>query len=109
LHPNLQELADTNACHMLRAMTDNCAGELEMLQNGYIHFMKCTVIVKLFMYTDVSLWVQLFICPAGWPVGWDCQWLLTGVMPIQVQAVYLLSAFILLTTPPPCLSCWAGG
>ena len=28
-----------------------------------------------------------FICPAGWPVGWD--WLLPGVMPNQVQAHYI--------------------
>ncbi len=32
-------------------------------------------------YTDISFWL---LRQAGWPVGWD--WLLPGVMPIQVQA-----------------------
>ncbi len=39
--------------------------------DGYIHFMKCTHIVEQGMYIDISIWMQLFDCPAGWPVGWD--------------------------------------
>ncbi len=54
--------------------------------DDYVHYMKCTDIVELCTYTDVSFWfqVQLFYCPAGWPVCSD--WLLLGVTPIQVQA-----------------------
>jgi hypothetical protein len=37
--------------------------------DGYIHFMKCTDIIELCTYTDISFRLQLFIRPAGWPVG----------------------------------------
>jgi hypothetical protein len=48
-----------------------------------IYFMKCTDIIELCMYTDVSFWFQLFALPC-WPVGRDLQ--LPGVTPIQAQA-----------------------
>ncbi len=63
-----------------------CSGDV-LCTDDYIHFMKCTVtdIVEWqCMDTDVSFEVQLWICPAGWPVG--RVWLLPGVTPIQVQA-----------------------
>jgi hypothetical protein len=52
--------------------------------DGYIHFMKCTDIAEQGTHNDISFWMQLFILPVCWPVGWD--WLLLGVTPIQVQA-----------------------
>ena len=62
---------------------------------GYIHFMKCTDIVKhgtytvqtlseQGTYTAVSFLFSFFICPAGWPVGRAR--LLPGVTSVQVQA-----------------------
>jgi hypothetical protein len=33
--------------------------------DDYIHFMKCTDIIELCTYTDVSFWFQLFVLP-GW-------------------------------------------
>jgi hypothetical protein len=45
--------------------------------DGYLHFMRCTDIIDLYMYTDVSFWFQLLICPASWPVGRD--WVLPDV------------------------------
>jgi hypothetical protein len=61
-----------------------------------IHFMKCTDIIELCMYTDVSFWFQ--ICPAGWPVG--KVWLLPGVTSFQVQAKWLNQHHPLVFSPP---------
>ena len=33
--------------------------------DGYIHFMKCTDIVEMCTYIDVSFWMQLFDSPGG--------------------------------------------
>ncbi len=45
-----------------------CVARYVQLQctDGYIlHFMKCTYIIELCMYTNISLWFQLFVLP-GW-------------------------------------------
>ena len=39
-----------------------CAADVQCT-DGYIHFMKCTDIVELGTYTDVSFWLQLFDLP----------------------------------------------
>jgi hypothetical protein len=62
-----------------------CVADIQcQCTDGYIHFMKCSGIVEVCTYTDISFWLQLFFSPPGWPVG--CDWLLPGVAPIQVQA-----------------------
>ncbi len=76
---------------------------------GYIHFKKCTDIIELCTYIDVSFWFQLFVLP-GWLACREglaaARW---HTYSSSSTLVYSASAFSLLTTPSPSLSGWAGG
>ncbi len=52
--------------------------------DGYIHFMKCTDIVELGTYTDVSFWLQLFYLPCrlACRLGLAAAWSLFNYYPV---------------------------
>ena len=48
--------------HVCGTMCKVCVPNV-LCADGYIHFMNCTDIVELCMYTDISFWLQLFYLP----------------------------------------------